>query len=268
MDIDYTEVIGKLLNDYSGLIEEKIENGSTWRLKIEKDKLSKIDEEKLLRDICEQLLLQGRNSKGVATQISSIEKRIPEWNIESLEKELNKLGMSDMKRGKLKDILHYSKEHSVCRWVNELNKERDNIPRMGPKSDDDFLKEHGFFEHIPVDRHTQRFLFRRGILNWFFMNADLKRPEEDILTLFGVDYYKKYYLFQKVLIEFCRKFASKVYFTSSKGKLLLSENPGIIDFAIWAHRKVCGRFPECNKCTFNETCLEYMPKQSPTLRLQ
>lgn len=50
---------------------------------------------------------------------------------------------------------------------------------MGLKSDDDFLKDHGFYENIPVDRHTQRFLFRIGAIHWY-----LKRKNDDVLTLF------------------------------------------------------------------------------------
>lgn len=172
--------------------------------------------------------------------------------------------MSDKKMQKLKAILQYIKDHSIRDWVNTLQKEGDNIPRMGPKSDDDFLKSHGFYERVPVDRHTQRFLFRTGIIHWYFKSNVGKNSKEDILTLFGRGYEKKYRLLQKILVEFCKAFGDDAYLLSPIGKLRLSENPGIIDIMIWRHcgenkklgcRNICGSKPECNICVFRETCL-------------
>ena len=260
----YKEGIKKLLSEYSDVVKKEIEYGVGWRRKIESGKLSATDQENLLKDICGQLLVQGRGSKGVGTQLDSIKEKIKQWDIKNLERNLGNIGMSDRKTQKLGEILRYVKANSISDWINALCGEGGNIPRMGPKSDDDFLKSHGFYERVPVDRHTQRFLFRTGIIHWYFKSNVGKNSKEDILTLFGIGYEEKYRLLQKILVEFCKAFGDDVYIPSSIGNLRLSENPGVIDIVIWRHcgedkklgcRNICGSKPECNICVFREMCL-------------
>ena len=135
--------------------------------------------------------------------------------------------MSDRKIQKLREILQHLKSNSIGDWIIELHEDNNHIPRMGPKSDDDFLKSHGFYEHIPVDRHYQRFLFRTGIIHWY-----LKRNNDDVLILFGGDYEKKYKLFQKIVVTFCKKFCNDIYIHIPNGTLRLAENPSILDIVI------------------------------------
>ena len=260
--IEYKNGINRLLNAYASVIEEEVEKGIEWRDKIEKGTLSDADHKNLLKDICAQLHVQGRGARGVKTQINKIEKRIGGWSIENIEKNLHNLGMSSKKIQKLKDIIEYLKTNSINKWIIELHNDNKSIPRMGPKSDDDFLKSHGFYEHIPVDRHTQRFLFRTGIIHWY-----LKRNNDDVLILFRGDYEKKYKSFQKIIVVFCEEFCDNIYVHTPNGKLRLAENPGIFDIVIWRHcgedenwgcRNICGNRPICNKCVFKEACLWYL----------
>jgi endonuclease III len=228
IQIEYKNGINKLLKEYASIIEKEIEIGIEWRKKIDGNKLSDEDHEILLKDICTQLLVQGRGAKGVGTQLNSIEKIIGRWSIENIERNLSQLGMSDRKCKKLKEILRYLKDNSISRWIVGLHEGNSHIPDMGPKSNDDFLKTHGFYEHIPVDRHTQRFLFRTGIIHWY-----LKKNDEDVLTLFVGAYEQKYKLFQKIIAEFCRTLCNNIYLQSQNGKLNLAENVGILDIVIW-----------------------------------
>lgn len=253
VDINYRNGIKRLLDEYEGIINESVKKGFKWREKIERKKLSDEDQQELLKEIIEQILIQGRGAEGVETQINKIEKRIEKWSIENVEKNLNNMGMSDRKKQKLKEILEYLKSNSISEWIIRLDK-GDHIPRMGLKSDDDFLKEHGFYEHIPVDRHTQRFLFRTGIIHWY-----LKRNNDDVLTLFGSEYNSKYKLFRKIIVAFCREFCNDINISSPKGELNLAENPGILDIILWRHgRNICGNKPSCNECVFREVCLWYL----------
>jgi len=260
--IEYREGIKRLLYEYSDLLKEEIKDGSIWREKIECERLSKEDKECLLKDLCSQILVQGRSSRGVTTQIIDLEKTIQKWDIENFEGNLSNIGMSEKKKEKLRAIINYMKENSISSWIKELHKGGNSVPRMGPKSDDDFLKDHGFYEHVPIDRHTQRFLFRTGIIHWYLKKG--VGSKEDILALFGINYEEKYKLFQRILVEFCKVFCDDVYAPSPKGELRLSENPGIIDIAIWRHcgedikhgcKNICGNIPKCDKCGFSETCL-------------
>lgn len=264
IDIDYKNGIKILLDEYKEVLNEEIKDGLVWRYKIENRKLSYEDQQELLEDIIVQLLVQGRSAKGVETQINNIKKILGGWSIENVEKNLDSLGMSSKKIQKLREILQHLKSNSIGDWIIELHKDNNHIPRMGLKSDDDFLKSHGFYEHIPVDRHTQRFLFRTGIIQWY-----LKRNNDDVLTLFAKSYETKYKLFQKIVVTFCKKFCDDIYIQIPNGKLRLAENPGILDIVIWRHcgedenlgcRNICGNRPICNECVFKETCLWYILK--------
>ncbi|WP_457752618.1 hypothetical protein [Thermococcus sp.] len=267
IDLSYKEGLRKLVEEYRKNekyrknLDKKVDECLKWKEKIETDKLSQEKHEHLLKDIVEQLLLQGRGSKGVKTQLEKIEEIIGQWSIENLEKNLDNLGMSNKKKEKLKRILEYLKEHEVTEWIKRLDNNDMFVPRLGPKSDEDFLKEHGFFGHVPVDRHTKRFLFRTGILHWY-----LKKNEKnaDVLKIFEEDYE----VFKRAIIEFCKTFGDNIKIGKKK-KLKLAENPGIFDIVIWWHcgedneegcRNICGRYPRCNECVFKEHCLWYRIK--------
>lgn len=264
IDIDYKNGIKILLDEYEEVLNEEIKRGLIWRYKIENRKLSCEDQQELLKDVIAQLLVQGKSAKGVEIQINNIKEVIGEWSTKNVEKNLDTLGMSNRKIQKLKDILQYLKSNSIADWIIKLHEDRNHIPSMGLKSDDDFLKSHGFYEHIPVDRHTQRFLFRTGIIQWY-----LKKNNDDVLTLFSETYEKKYKFFQKIVVALCEKFCDDVYIQIPDVKLRLAENPGILDIVIWRHcgedenlgcRNICGNISRCNECVFKEACLWHLLK--------
>ena len=265
LELRYKEGINRLIEEYRDWLEKKIKEGLEWRDKIENNKLSEKDKETLLRDICVQILIQGRSSKGVKTQIKEIEKKIGKWSIENLESNLASIGMSERKREKLKEILSCLKTHFISEWIIKLHRDeiKDKKCRMGLKSDDDFLKDHGFYEHIPIDRHTQRFMFRTGIIHWYLK----LHPEEDILNLLSDVYEKRYKLLRNAIIEFCKTFCKDINIQVMDKKLNLAENPGILDILIWRHggedeelgcKNICGKKPKCEKCVFKHSCLHYL----------
>lgn len=267
MKIDYRDGIKALTKEYKHVTLSNIAEGINWRRKIESNNLSRDESENLLRDIIGQILVQGRSAKGVETQLDNIEQKIGKWDLANIENNLDDIIKRKDKKGRITRkytltsvILKHLKDDSIRKWILGLLEDDANIPHLGPKSDADFLKEHGFYERVPIDRHTQRFLFRTGILHWFFK----KNRSEDVFTIFAGSYPQRIRLLERCLVEFCGEFCSDVYFESPIGKLRLSENPGIIDIIIWRHcgedeklgcANVCGIEPRCNICVFGQTCL-------------
>lgn len=263
MKIDYRDGIKRLIKEYEPVTRSKIAEGVKWRGKIESNTLSSDERENLFRNIIGQILVQGRNAKGVETQLDKIEEKIRNWSLENIEKNIDDIIKRKDKKGRItrkyalaSAILEHLRENNICKWILGLLEVDADIPHLGPKSDADFLKEHGFYERVPIDRHTQRFLFRTGALHWFFK----KHSSEDVYTIFAGSYQQRIRLLEKCLVEFCKEFCSDV----SIEKLNLSENPGILDIIIWRHcgedeklgcANICGIEPKCNICVFRETCL-------------
>lgn len=65
---------------------------------------------------------------------------------------------SNRKIEKLKIILQYLKSNSICDWIIGLHKGNNSIPRMGSKSDDDFLL-FGFLSIIPKYPNQKGYYF-------------------------------------------------------------------------------------------------------------
>lgn len=91
--------------------------------------------------------------------------------------------------------------------------------------------------------------------------------DNDVLTLFAGDYGRKYKLFRKIVVVFCKKFCDDISIQVSNRKLRLAENPGILDIVIWHYcgedenlgcRNICGNTPVCNECVFKGACLWYI----------
>ena len=276
MNIDYKEGIKKLVEEYRDTVEEIVKEKNKCREKIENNNLSEEDYKKLLERIVRQILNMGTSATAVETQISKFKEEIGNWNIENILNNIDKLKIREKKnKEKLEKILKYIRDNSIRDWIIKLhnnklhNKDNNTIPTMGLKSDDDFLKELGFYEHVPIDRHIKRFLFRTGIIHWYFKEKSEKG--EDILTLFNnfnYSYRDSYRLFQKIMKTFCKEFCDDITICGLK----LSENPGILDMIIWRHcgrsrkhkcKNICGSKPKCNKCVFKESCLYYLLRFKP-----
>jgi len=262
MNIDYKEGIKKLVEEYRDTVEKIVKEKNKCREKIENNNLSEEDYKKLLKRVVRQIINTGMRAKTVERLIKEFEKEIGgEWSIENIEKNIDKLRIANRKKEKLKKILGDIKGNSIRDWIIKLHNKDDNaIPTMGLKSDDDFLKELGFYEHVPIDRHIKRFLFRAGIIHWYFKEKSEKG--DNISKLFN-GYRDSYRLFQKIMKAFCKEFCDDITICGLK----LSENPGILDMIIWRHcgeseehgcKNICGSEPKCDECVFKESCLHYL----------
>ena len=168
--------------------------------------------------------LKGKNVKVILENgkyIDIIETNEKSNIISNSAKSTRAVGKKQTNDGKekLKKILEYIRDNSIRDWIIKLHNKDDNtIPTMGLKSDDDFLKELGFYEHVPIDRHIKRFLFRTGIIHWYFKEKSEKG--EDISKLFNNNV-GSYRLFQEIMIAFCKEFCGDITIYGLK----LSENP-------------------------------------------
>jgi len=112
---------------------------------------------------------------------------------------------------------------------------------LGEKGRDNYLRDFGYWDRIPMDRHEMRFIIRTGIYH--------------ACSTKGQDPLDKASLHQ-ALTEFCSR--------HFKGKLIegidLGVAPGIVDTFIWSYcgkgrYNVCGSTPKCINCDLKDVCL-------------
>lgn len=119
---------------------------------------------------------------------------------------------------------------------------------LGEKGRDNYLRDFGYWDRIPMDRHEMRFIIRTGIYHTCSVkdksNPLGKRALHDALT------------------RFCR--------TYLKGMVIkdidLSNAPGIVDTFIWSYcgkerNNICGSTPKCHECNLNSVCLYALTSQ-------
>jgi hypothetical protein len=113
---------------------------------------------------------------------------------------------------------------------------------LGDKGTDHYLRDLGFFDRAPVDRHERRFLIRTGIFHAFTTKGRQDPLEydclHDALTTFSL---------------FCLQ-GKRV------AAIDLGSAPGLVDLFIWffcAEGKydICGKTPKCVECRLNDACL-------------
>lgn len=120
---------------------------------------------------------------------------------------------------------------------------------LGEKGRDEYLRDFGYWDRIPMDQHEMRFIIRTGIYHICSVD-DQSDPLEkshlhDALTRFCNSYLKGY------VVE----------------EIDLGEAPGIVDIFIWSFSaedryKMCGATPKCEECNLKGVCL-YALTNSP-----
>lgn len=120
---------------------------------------------------------------------------------------------------------------------------------LGEKGRDNYLRDFGYWDRIPMDRHEMRFIIRSGIYHACSCK-DKSDPLEkndlhDALTAFCTKHLKGY------LVE----------------EIDLGNAPGIVDTFIWSFSaedryKICVATPNCEKCNLKGVCL-YALTNSP-----
>lgn len=113
---------------------------------------------------------------------------------------------------------------------------------LGEKGRDQYLRDFGYWDRIPMDRHEMRFIIRSGIYHACsakYKNDPLRRSSlHDALTRFCTTFLK-----DKIVDD-----------------IDLGNAPGIVDIFIWEYCAregyyVCRSTPECKECRLNSVCL-------------
>jgi len=157
---------------------------------------------------------------------------------------------SRRKRRKVKDkiirLLDELQSVKLHEWVKELYDLARNgeTKILGVKGRDNFLRDVGYWDRIPIDRHEARFIIRTGIFHACSLSNKVDPLNKDHL--------------QDALRAFCKNYLEGF-------KVLdidLGNAPGILDIFIWHYCKetpeglsICGRNPKCNECFLRNSCL-------------
>ena len=167
----------------------------------------------------------------------------PYWNkvldsLRSLYKGLNKAGSLKVWINTLYKIVSTGnswKKHEYYKGIRGL----------GPKSVEMILRDMGYFDRVPIDRHERRFLLRTGIaLIYGPQNKDPALPE----------------FYSEALTNYCRENLKDMELEG----ISLASAPGIIDWAIWYFscereskdcKAVCSSNPRCDVCPIRNACL-------------
>jgi len=113
---------------------------------------------------------------------------------------------------------------------------------LGEKGRDNYLRDFGYWDRIPMDRHEMRFIIRTGIYHACSVKAKNDPLEKGSL--------------HDALTRFC--------FKHLKGKVVedidLGNAPGIVDIFIWSYcakkrYNICGNTSRCDECNIRSVCL-------------
>lgn len=120
---------------------------------------------------------------------------------------------------------------------------------LGEKGRDNYLRDFGYWDRIPMDRHEMRFMIRTGIYHTCSIE-----DKNDPLQKSSLHH---------ALTRFCSQYLT--------GKIAegidLGDAPGIVDIFIWSYcgkgrYNICGSTPSCEECNLNSVCL-YALTNSP-----
>ncbi|MBA7707222.1 hypothetical protein ES703_116091 [subsurface metagenome] len=143
----------------------------------------------------------------------------------------------------VRELLNQLEGRTISEWIGDFYEEakKGKSLILGEKGRDNFLRDFGYFDRIPIDIHEMRFILRTGIFHAFSMD--------------GLDPLRKKHL-QEALANFCKE-----YLTGKNIEGIdLGKSPGIVDLFIWYYcargkYNVCGAKPKCGKCMLNGYCL-------------
>ena len=116
------------------------------------------------------------------------------------------------------------------------------------KGADNFLRDFGYFDRVPIDIHEKRFIIRTGIFHY------CSSRDSDPLAYKDV---------QKSLVVFCRKYLSG----SVMENINLGKAPGVVDIFIWNfcsknRYNICGAEPNFYKCPLSTVCLSARTRET------
>ncbi|MFX0136517.1 MAG: hypothetical protein ACFFDN_22950 [Candidatus Hodarchaeota archaeon] len=180
---------------------------------------------------------------------------------------IERLVQSKLKNGSLKNTFLNSLQafikqlegyNSLKEWSDErhyytiIGKEDPYIKELkgvGMKGRDNMLRDLGYFDRAPIDRHEVRFLVRTGIFHKY-------APKNADITGTVVEWYEGIH---NTLSEFARQELIGV----ETENISLANAPGIVDMVIWRFccskedincMGVCGSNPKCSICPIRNHC--------------
>jgi hypothetical protein len=140
---------------------------------------------------------------------------------------------------------------TIGQFTDELHKlaKEGKKKMLGEKGRDNYLRDFGRWDRIPMDRHEMRFIIRTGI----YHTCNIENRNDPL---------RKSYL-HDALTSFCS--------THLKGKMVegidLSSAPGIVDIFIWTYcsregYNICGSTSKCDRCNLKGVCLYALASSS------
>lgn len=217
--------------------------------------INKKDDTGIFRAFVSSIVTQGRTGVETILQKVQEDKGFEDWKPEHFSTEQGKKLLKDHIGNSRKSniIFEESKRMIVLgirNWIESLRKGEIYI---GLKTKDEFLKEIGFLEHIPIDRYYPPFLARTGLLIQY-LSTSHKDPGKFMRGLADKECYEAY---KDMMVNLCRNNLKGLKYRG----LDLSMNPGIVDMAIWRHCArakeafdICGKEPHCARCIIKNLC--------------
>jgi len=158
--------------------------------------------------------------------------------------------VGNSKKKNIEQLLKYPTIKEFTENLYELAK-KGKTEVLGEKGRDNYLRDFGYWDRIPIDIHEMRFVLRSGIYHRC-SSKDRSDPLDkthfqDVLTRFCKEHLKRF----KVKVE--RK-------DGSIEEIDLEKFPGIVDIFIWSYcaedrYKICIKKPQCEICKLKEVCL-------------
>lgn len=189
--------------------------------------------------------------KNLDDKVNSFLKQYGEdFRTSSAKNELIKL-VGDRKKRNIEQLLSYPTLKQFTDNLHFLANQKDTEV-LGEKGRDNYLRDFGYWDRIPIDIHEMRFIIRSGIYHKF---SKVERS----------DHLNKNDL-HNALTRFCNECLNGY----SVEEIDLGISPGIVDTFIWSFSaddryNICGVKPKCGECRLNEVCLYSLinNKQSP-----
>lgn len=244
--------VNKFAKEFKNTIEWMLKNTHAQKLKEDlrsfynnKEELQRNpDSLNALRMIIELIKTNGwrlKKPKDFDGKMDSfIERYGANFRTKRAKEELIKL-VGNRRRKSIQQLLKYSTIKQFTENLYSLAKQGKTVV-LGEKGRDNYLRDYGYWDRIPIDRHEMRFIIRSGIYH-----ACSTKTKSDHLEKKDL---------QDALTRFCSLFL-KDY---SVERIDLGNAPGVVDLFIWSFSaedryNICGANPRCSECILKHACL-------------
>jgi len=156
--------------------------------------------------------------------------------------------VGNQRKKNIEQLLKYS---TLKQFTDELYNlaKQGKTEVLGEKGRDNYLRDFGYWDRIPMDRHEMRFIIRSGI---YHVCSSIDKSD----SLEKMDLHD-------ALNRFCGKYLEGHIVEGIE----LGNAPGIVDIFIWSFSAedrydICVATPKCEKCNLKGVCL-YALTNSP-----